>query len=348
MKLSDYSWLIGLVVSVLFVGGLWYYIVEYDFYSDDNIDFFVTNHSWWEQSSGLLSYSSGDRLEYTFLYKHEDGDVPQFDQDRLQNRLNLKDIDIQKGYDDWWDRWLLYLEIEWIAQQDWQTNITRDEISGYLQRDFSQPDNNQEEDSDIDQKNDKVENTDQNDEEQPDQNDLDINTDNLGLNTYSLYDTQSQLLEVQGYEYVDSVSIWSEKINLDGKYINVDGSELDIGLLGITYHLINDETVQDEQNFEILSMWDRSVGIYDFNPDTLYGTGERYLSVQGYGFDRIVAIQLSSSEVIGQTDFELVSDRLMGVQIPSDIELGEYHLNVMVDDGIYRLKDQTFEILPEE
>ncbi len=345
MQFLKQFWTVGFLVLIgLFLWGR-YFSNNYTQY-DGSIDFFVSNESWWQQSSWKVSYSSWDRLKYTFLYKYDAWKSLFFDEDKLQNRLNLSGINIQTGHNDNGNKGLVYLEIDWKAKDNWQTDITKDELSEYLKKTSNKAnDDLSKENANNTQKDKNI----QENESTEDSNMLeDIDLSDVWLSTYSLYDTQSQLVELKGYEYVDKVNIWESSITPEGKYLSIDAREIGQWVHDIVYYLSDGSTFEDDKKFQIVSMWDRSVGIYSFNPDVLYSTGSRWISVQGYGFENILAIQLSSSEVIGQTDFELVSDRLMGIKIPEDIGFGKYHLNIMVDDGIYRLKEKSFEILPEK
>ena len=86
------------------------------------------------------------------------------------------------------------------------------------------------------------------------------------------------------------------------------------------------------------------INIANITPKTIQNSEERFVVIQGNGFDKIVSIQLSNNLILKNAEFKIINNQVAWVKIPKDLPVGEYYFNIMDTHSIYELKNMSFSI----
>lgn len=92
------------------------------------------------------------------------------------------------------------------------------------------------------------------------------------------------------------------------------------------------------------SLWNKSVEILKVFPNKFPNNTDRWITVQWIGLKKTVSVQLSNNTIFKKTDFQIVSDNVLAVKIPINIDPGNYYINIMTLDWIYEFPNKTFNI----
>lgn len=60
-----------------------------------------------------------------------------------------------------------------------------------------------------------------------------------------------------------------------------------------------------------------TIGVSAVTPGSISGTKDAYVTLQGYGFSKIISLQLQNGIVIKNASFTIVNDSVMFVRIPA-------------------------------
>lgn len=88
------------------------------------------------------------------------------------------------------------------------------------------------------------------------------------------------------------------------------------------------------------------INIGAITPTEIKSDADRYVVVQGNGFEKIISIQLSNNLIFKNTLFTVVNDNVVSVKIPKWLQTGEYYFNIMDTAGIYEAKNMPFTVMP--
>ncbi|EKD29799.1 MAG: hypothetical protein ACD_78C00268G0002 [uncultured bacterium (gcode 4)] len=86
------------------------------------------------------------------------------------------------------------------------------------------------------------------------------------------------------------------------------------------------------------------INIANITPRTIKNDAERFVVIQGNGFDKIVSIQLSNNLILKNAEFNIINAHVAGVRIPKELPPGEYYFNIMDTQSIYELRTMRFTI----
>lgn len=88
------------------------------------------------------------------------------------------------------------------------------------------------------------------------------------------------------------------------------------------------------------------INIGAVTPSEIKSDVDRYVVVQGNGFEKIISIQLSNNLIFKNTLFNVVNDNVVSIKIPKWLEPGRYYFNIMDTAGIYEAKNMPFTVIP--
>jgi len=86
------------------------------------------------------------------------------------------------------------------------------------------------------------------------------------------------------------------------------------------------------------------INIANITPKSIRNDAERFVVIQGNGFDKIVSIQLSNNLILKNAEFNIINTHVAGVRIPKDLPPWEYYFNIMDTQSIYELRTMRFTI----
>lgn len=86
------------------------------------------------------------------------------------------------------------------------------------------------------------------------------------------------------------------------------------------------------------------INIANITPKSIQNDQERFVVIQGNGFDKIVSIQLSNNLILKNAEFNIINAHVAGVRIPKGLPAGEYYFNIMDTQSIYELRTMRFTI----
>lgn len=86
------------------------------------------------------------------------------------------------------------------------------------------------------------------------------------------------------------------------------------------------------------------VNIANITPKNISSDTKKNLTLQWNGFEKVIWVWLSNNLILKKTSFEILSDQVLVVHIPTGLENGSYFLNIMTTSGIYELKKNIFYI----
>lgn len=89
---------------------------------------------------------------------------------------------------------------------------------------------------------------------------------------------------------------------------------------------------------------DSAINIANITPRLVRNNEDRFVVIQGNGFDKIISIQLSNNLILKNAEFQIINKQVAGVKIPKDLPPGEYYFNIMDTTAIYDLKNMRFTI----
>ncbi len=182
---------------------------------------------------------------------------------------------------------------------------------------------------------------------------LDINLDNQNLNSNITFDNYNLNSNINNLIKIN----WDKK-NLI-KYVN-------IGWVSLTPIVDKDEiflsiaknTFWNWEYFIILQMMDNSIitlnkkisfvfndsetNIANITPKSIKNTQDTHIVLQWNWFSKVISLQLSNNIILKNASFEIISDQVMSVKIPKNLNKWTYFLNIMTTKWIINLKNNTF------
>lgn len=172
---------------------------------------------------------------------------------------------------------------------------------------------------------------------------------NIFLEKLTINGNTNNLIEVTGTgkEDIAYINIWW--INLtpinsgSGYFIAINKNSFIAGeyFMIINYNDGTIETLNDKLN---VIFDNKKVNIVEFNPNTIDNKSDKYITVVGNGFEKVIWVQLNNNVILKKTNYNIINDKIISVLIPAGMEPWEYYLNIMTIDAVYEIKDNYFHI----
>lgn len=175
---------------------------------------------------------------------------------------------------------------------------------------------------------------------------------NLTLSNNTFSSDLNSLLQISGenLDGVQSVQIGDQTIvpvfYSGSLFVHLQRDTFSAGEYKILLALADKNTVFVPETVNFTSTKDASIAIANITPVTLSFGKDSYLVLQGYGFSKIVSLELNNNIILKSPRFQVINDRVLAVQIPSDTPVGTYFFNIMDTSSVHSLPSQTFRIVP--
>lgn len=299
---------------------------------------FVKNNSWESDYTTDIPYTKGNELEYVYIIEPQENKEAEIDISKIWERVEVDTVEIN------WE------EIDVINNK-----ITVDTSEAQSIKIKGTAKINKTEEENIDENievtvKEKKENAPVIEEsEEIDKTDI----SNLSLNTYSFSSNIDSLLIItwENIESISALTIWDysfKPVFKDWKaFFNLEAKTFDTWeyfwiIKQTNWKII---TLDKKLNFTLIK---EEVAIVNISPREIWNDKQNYLVLQWDWFDKVISLQLSNNVVIKNTQFEILTDKVMPVKIPPNLPSWEYHFNIMTTKWIVELHSQKFKIIHKD
>ena len=291
---------------------------------------YIKNNSWNTEYLNSVPYKKNDELEVFFVIKNEKKQSGKINYDWLKKKIDIdkifiddKEISKDDNIDvDWW----VWVKIIWKAKENWI--LKNDDID----LNFEVTKDNQKE----------IEET---------KKDLDTYSWSIKIffSKYSLNSNKNNLIELtwSWINQIKYVNIWWHSltpISENNKvFLSIDKNTFDNWSYFIILQLLNWEllTLNEKLYFEFDN---EKINITNITPNILKKDTDRNIVLQWNWFSKIISIQLNNNIILSNATFEIISDKVVIIKLPKDINAWTYYLNIMWTDKIYEIKNKNFVI----
>lgn len=324
---------IALLVLVLILGGVFlffYKVRDFEFGSHSETRFVVRNLSWQTDFRPSVPYKKGDDMEYTWIFS---GDSPRsvaFDLSPLRNSIDIERIELD-------GKEVLEKELRNIHVTD--SSLLK--ITGKAK-------NTGTTETTLQPRIVTIEDPKKNEPEQK----MSVQAPQIEPSDITLSDTKynsniNNLVALHG-KNMDSI----EFVNIGEKsirpvyesgtiFVQVDRDTFGNGDYLVFFTLRNGKILTSDYHLSFEHSGS-PINIANITPQTIRNDRDRFIVIQGNGFDKIVSIQLSNNLILKNAEFTIINKQVAGVKIPKDLPPGEYYFNIMDTSSIYELKDRKF------
>lgn len=300
----------------------------------EKIDLLIRNNSWESPFSDSVPYKKWDELELNFILKWNYDKEIKLNFDKLKLKFKIKWTYIwDKEVSDWknidikkWEKVKIIAEAldNWVIKKEENEDII--EITKEEEKKKEEKKNEEEK---------KV---------------IEIPSSNVSLNNYSINWNINNLIEVlwDWKDYIDYVNIWWISL----KPIKSDEGKvfLSINQNSFTaweYFVIvqfSDWTIQTLNEKMKIDFSVSKVNVSNITPSQIKNDIDRYIVIQWNWLSKVISIQLNNNIILKNTSFDVISDNVLSVKIPKELVAWKYYFNIMTTDGIYEIKNKTFNI----
>ncbi|MDP2103967.1 MAG: hypothetical protein Q8K26_03535 [Candidatus Gracilibacteria bacterium] len=330
---------ITLLVLILIFGGLFLFfwkIRDFDFGSDFKREFFVRNLTWQTDFLSSVPYKKGDILEFTSIFSLTHPRDIGLDISLIKSLIDIERIE---------------LDGKTVSEKDLsQIHITESallKITGRA-KNTSTPENEKQDISPIIVTNTEVEIPKEAEvpkevippEKEP--SSLVFHGTKYNSNINNLISVTGSGLE--SIEFVNIGGIGFRPVLGSGTlFVQIDRDVFASGEYFVFLQLKSGKilTRNEKITFEHSSA---RINIANITPKSIRNDAERFVVIQGNGFDKIVSIQLSNNLILKNAEFNIINAHVAGVRIPKDLPPGEYYFNIMDTSAIYELRTMKFTV----
>lgn len=125
--------------------------------------------------------------------------------------------------------------------------------------------------------------------------------------------------------------------------VSLDHDLFSSGEYFVFYELTNGKLVTSDAKITFEHS-DATINIAGLTPNTIRNDIDRFITLQGNGFNKIISIQLNNNLILKNAEFTIINEHVAGVKIPKGLPPGEYYFNIMDTGSIYELKNMKFTI----
>ncbi|MDD2892161.1 MAG: hypothetical protein PHQ95_04300 [Candidatus Gracilibacteria bacterium] len=325
-----------LLLSILIVGGFFLFFLkirDFDFSSHLRTESFMRNLTWQTDFQKNIPFKKGDMIEYTEIYSSDTPRDLALDISSLKKLLDITQIELDGQ----------------IISEDTISNLHLKDTSSLKIIGKAKTTNT----NDIDNiptittttlRTLKEEETIPNIENIPD-----TEPQNITLQEIQYNSNINNLISITGtnlarISLVNIGGVGFKPITGSGiLYVQVSKDTFATGEYFVFFELNNGKiiTLNDKITFQHSSAL---INIANITPNTLKNDMDRYLVIQGNGFDKIISIQLSNNLILKNAEFHIINKQVAEVKIPKGLPIGEYYFNIMDTSSIYELHDMKFTI----
>jgi len=323
------KFIVFFVVSICFL--LWYIFLNHrDLLStSNNTDYFVANKTWDTDYSKNIFFRKWDDVEYLYIVKNKLDQFLNYNTWDISTKLWLDNVVVVVQNSKSWKNATTVIKIIWKSQKSWENQKDLTELFSW--QDKKESDNNKE---NIEAKN------------------IEHYTWNfsLKLNWNKFYSDIDNLISLdwEGTFDVKSVWVWEKFFNViwtwNNFFVSIPRKTLLDWKYLVSYLLKNWKIITSDQTIEF-DLSDKKVVILEMFPKSIENNASKWITLQWVGLKNTVSVQLSNNTVFKKTDFSIVSDNVLAIKIPMNVDTWTYFVNIMTLDWIYEFPNKTFEII---
>lgn len=312
-----------LILALILILAYFYFFNKSVVGNKINSSLFIKNITWQTNWNDFVPFKKNDSLDLTFIFDADFGNISNINIDKLSKKIYIKEIYVN---DEKKDRNslknvrfnnILKLRIVWDALEnsiEWE-NIKND--------------------VEIDVTWEKLEET-------LEEEIIDKTKEVLisSFNSQKFNSNINNILEISGQnlELIDYLIIWEKKIEWiykDNKfYARIDKNIFWNWDFFVGFYLKNGklETSNSKLTF---SYNPNPINIAAITPTKISNKKDSYIVIQWNWFNKMVSLQLSNNYIFKNTLFNIISNQVASVKIPSWLTPGVYYFNIMDTKGIY-------------
>lgn len=288
-----------------------------------NSSLFIKNTTWQINWSDFVPFKKNDSLDLTFIFDTDFGKFLNINLDKLSKKINIREIYINDELKDKNSlknisfNSVLKLRIVWDALENslQNENIKNDvEVTVVWEKT----------------------------EEIIEEEIVDKTKEVLimAFNSQNFNSNINNILEISGQnlELIDYLLIWEKKIEWiykdDKFYARIDKNTFWNWDFFVGFYLKNGklETSSSKLTF---SYNPNPINIAAITPSTINSAKDWHIVIQWNWFNKMVSLQLSNNFIFKNTLFNIISNEVASVKIPSWLTPGTYYFNIMDTKGIY-------------
>ncbi len=321
--------IIFVCISIL---SYWYFLYNPKILEKLSSDLFIKNISWDTPFLDSVPYKKWEELEFTVIYKWEWKNKITLDSEKLKKLINVIKIEVDDKevsennivIDEW-----SAIKIFWEAIDNWIAK--KDELS------------------DIIIQAEKIEEKTLEEKKLEEKAETFTWTINISFDKTKFNSNINNLVELtwSWKEFIKYVNIgWVSLTPIkDNKkiFLTISKNTFTSGEYFVILQLENNNLVPLEEKINFTHS-NSLVNIANITPSKVKNDKETFIVLQWNGFSKTISIQLSNNVVLKNTSFDIISDNVMSVQIPAELEKWTYYFNIMTTDWITELKNNTFTI----
>lgn len=352
-KTPQKYFMIIIIISIILLG--WVFLLNKKADNKNPLlqEAYVKNLTWETDISKTVPYTKGNLLEYLYIITPKEASKIIINLKNLVDNLNVKTIEVNWEWQDI-NKTILEVEVKEITT----LKITWEAINNSSEKEIQEktPDKiidievkapiKTEEDNNTKNPEESINNNSEIIEEEKDKK---IIAKNISLNNYNFSSNINNLIEIswENLDLIQYVNIWWNSyspIEDGGKlYFNIPQDSFDTGEYFVLLQMKNWKlsTLDKKINFTFV---DSEINISNITPNTIKNDKAKMIVLQWNWFKKIISMQLSNNIVIKNTSFNIISDNVMSVQIPSGLQPWKYHFNIMDTSGITEIKEMNFTI----
>lgn len=293
----------------------------------------MRNLSWQTDFRASVPYKKGDDIEYTWIFSGDSPRTIAFDLSAIKNAIDIERIELDDTE---------------VQEKDLQNIHTKDSS---LLKITGKAKNTSTSDAVVQPK--IVIQEEKAEKEEPKKEEVPQNpqTEPSGITIAEMkYNSNiNNLITLQGknLDSIEFVNIGEKSIRpvyASGTlFVQVDRDTFATGEYLVFFALRNGKILTSDYHltFEHSSS---PINIANITPRTIRNDRERFVVVQGNGFDKIMSIQLSNNLILKNAEFKIIGKQVAGIKIPKDLPPGEYYFNIMDTGSIYELKNMKFTV----
>ncbi len=333
MKKKQFIYIFIFIFSLIIFWIIYFLSDSYiDHSSDLKIESFVSNKTWETDYDKKIYYKKWDELEYIYVIKNdsENSKLLNINNSYFEKELNLDDIKIET---EWtylsWDSATI-IKIKWKAKS---AGMSDQENLSWLNLNSIN--------IKLPEKNDITK------EEQKNTNISDLKIDIINQKYSSNTDNLIELIWTW-FDNIDMIWVGDKFFKLnklqDNKYYFMVPSGSFWNWEYFIFALLKNKSVVSLNKSVKFEYKNQKLVIFNLAPNKIKNDIPRWITLQWKWLKNTISVQLSDNKIFKKTDFNIVSDSLLLVRIPYNLEIWNYFINIMTLDGIYEFPEYKFEI----
>ncbi|MBW7954503.1 hypothetical protein H3C61_01690 [Candidatus Gracilibacteria bacterium] len=170
---------------------------------------------------------------------------------------------------------------------------------------------------------------------------------NINLDKYNLNSNINNLIKISGdkkylikYVNIGGINL-TPIIDKEDIFLSIEKNTFGEGEYFIILQMI-DNSIHTLDKKIFFSFSDTETNIANITPKSIKNDTDNIIVLQGNGFSKVISLQLSNNTILKNASFEIISDQVMSVKIPKNLDKGTYFFNIMTTKGIINLKNNTF------